>query len=416
MKYFLTNKRRPALWRLALVAALCMPGLAAQAQTVAPGALPGPAAIDAATRQAQPQPSQNLPDKHQGKGAFRTPVWSPDGGKIAFIYDSNANMEVYVSEADGSNPVNVSNSPGMDVWPAWRPDGKALAFMSNRNGPVDICTVNADGADLKCVTAESKKSAGRRWDDRFPVWRPDGRAIAYCSYRAGYPQVWFMEPDGRNPRLFVEGTKIKEQEKKEFTAADTCYPHYSANGRTLAFASRGDIYTMDLKTGRTKNVTAPLIRGNMVDDTMPTWAPRGNRLAFIARFEAYQSEVYTISSSGKQVRRITDNLLEDFLPAWTPDGKGLVYAGYVRGRQPELFIANPMGPLEPAKRLTDNFDLEMYPAISPDGEKIIFVRRVRGRDELYIMSKNGEVDGQPARQFFPNGFSPMARAAAATRR
>jgi TolB protein len=351
------------------------------------------------------------PDKHQGEGAFIMPAWSPVGDKIAFVYDAKGNTEVFVVNADSTNPVNVSNSPAMDRMPVWRPDGKALAFMSNRNGSMDICTVDSDGQNLECVTAESKKTEGRRWDDRFPVWSPDGATIAYCSYRDGYPQVWFMDANGANPRLFVTGTKMKEEEKQEFTKADSCYPNYSANGRTMAFSSRGDIYTMDLKTGRTKNVTAPLIRGNMVDDTMPVWAPRGNRLAFIGRYEAFNTEIYTISSAGKQVRRVTDNLHEDFLPTWRPDGKGLIFSAYVRGRAPELFVANPMGPEEPAIRLTDNFDIEMYPAFSPDGEQIVFVRRLRGRDELYIMGKDGEVDGASARQFFADGFSPMVQTA-----
>ena len=408
------NMLQNRITKVLLVVVVCLVhawGRAAVAQTYGPGALPGPADISAAAQGTGSDRAANLPDKHQGNGAFLTPVWSPAGDKVAFVYDSNGNMEVFVVNADGTEPINVSNDLNTDKHPVWRPDGKVLAFVSNRNGSLDICTVTSQGENLNCVTADAKIGQGRKWDDQFPVWSPDGSTIAYCSYREGLTQVWFMNADGANPRLFMSGTKMKDQEKQQFAASDTCYPSFSGNGRSLAFSSQGDIYVMDLKTGRTKNLTAPLIRGNMINDTMPVFAPKGNRLAFIARYEAFLTELYTISSSGDDVRRITDNLQEDFLPKWQPDGKGLVYSGFVRGRSPELYLSDPMHPEIPAKRLTDNFDTEMSPAFSPDGAKILFVRRLRGRDELYIMEKDGEVEGQEARQFFPNGFSPVVATA-----
>ena len=51
----------------------------------------------------------------------RSPVWSPDGSKIAFGSNRDGNDEIYVMNADGSGQVNLTNSPAFDYAPVWRP-------------------------------------------------------------------------------------------------------------------------------------------------------------------------------------------------------------------------------------------------------------------------------------------------------
>ena len=50
----------------------------------------------------------------------RSPVWSPDGKRIAFVSDRDMNMEIYVMNADGSGQANLTNDPAHDTSPAWR--------------------------------------------------------------------------------------------------------------------------------------------------------------------------------------------------------------------------------------------------------------------------------------------------------
>ncbi len=308
------------------------------------------------------------------QGAIRTPRWSPDGGKVAFVYDIAGNAEVYIADADGTNVVLASNNKAVDINPVWSPDGKTLLFVSNRNGSqFDICRVNSEGEDLECLDNPG--------DDLWPAWSPDGATVAYCNYVKGYPQVYFMSPDGQSRELFDDRR--------------ACHPAFSADGKRIALSSDGDLLIFKLNNKKSKNITEPLIYGNMVDDTMPVWAPRGSRLAFIGRYEAYSSEVYTIAADGKKVRRITDNLFEDFLPCWHPKGKGVLYAAFVQGRQPEIFVSDPETPEK--TRLTENHIVEMEPRYSPDGKKIMYIARKRTQDELYIMNDDG-TDQRPLLQ------------------
>ena len=47
------------------------------------------------------------------------PVWSPNGNQLAFVSDRDGNAEVYVMNANGSDPVNVTNNPADDRAPTW---------------------------------------------------------------------------------------------------------------------------------------------------------------------------------------------------------------------------------------------------------------------------------------------------------
>jgi Tol biopolymer transport system component len=63
------------------------------------------------------------------------PAWSPDGTRIAFMGgpDGPTEYDIWVMNADGSNPVQLTDSPGPDWWPAWSPDGTRIAFASVRD-------------------------------------------------------------------------------------------------------------------------------------------------------------------------------------------------------------------------------------------------------------------------------------------
>jgi Tol biopolymer transport system component len=118
-----------------------------------------------------------------GTGRSASPAWSPDGGRIAFASDRDMNGEcffhdctgwngeIYVMNADGSDPKRLTDDPGDDTSPTWSPDGTRIAFAALRNveGGVDdpsenyeIYVIDADGSDLVQLTKNTS------WD-----WQPD---------------------------------------------------------------------------------------------------------------------------------------------------------------------------------------------------------------------------------------------------
>ena len=89
-----------------------------------------------------------------------SPAWSPDGTTIAFASDRDSDPnEIYLMDADGSNPIRVTDNPGIDEYPTWSPDGIRIVIHctmggidANGTGDFEICVVNRDGTGLHRLT------------------------------------------------------------------------------------------------------------------------------------------------------------------------------------------------------------------------------------------------------------------------
>ena len=62
------------------------------------------------------------------------PSWSPDGSQIVYVAHDGNDNEIFIADADGSNPVNISNTDSNDDMPDWSPDGTKIVFISDRDG------------------------------------------------------------------------------------------------------------------------------------------------------------------------------------------------------------------------------------------------------------------------------------------
>jgi Tol biopolymer transport system component len=99
-----------------------------------------------------------------------SPVWSPDGTQIAFRSMRDANAEVYVMDADGSNPTRLTDHPAWDGQPTWSPDGTQIAFSTTRDGNWEIYVMNADGSNPVNITNSPA-------EDTYPSWTTGARAV-----------------------------------------------------------------------------------------------------------------------------------------------------------------------------------------------------------------------------------------------
>jgi Tol biopolymer transport system component len=121
------------------------------------------------------------------------PSWSPDGTRIAFISDRNGrNFDIYVMNADGSNITQVTDDSANEFGPAWSPDGKHIIFNSDRNGNVQLFMIRIEGSTLVQLTEDTSNSA-------YADWSPDGKRIVFESDRdTGYANIYVMNADGSN--------------------------------------------------------------------------------------------------------------------------------------------------------------------------------------------------------------------------
>jgi TolB protein len=101
------------------------------------------------------------------EGNDLSPLYSPQGDRIAFESNRDGDVEIYVVNADGSNQQNLSNlSFADDHGPVWSPDGRRLLFYSNREGNWDLFVMTASGENVINLTNSPDV------DEQAPAWRP----------------------------------------------------------------------------------------------------------------------------------------------------------------------------------------------------------------------------------------------------
>lgn len=91
-----------------------------------------------------------------------------------------ARVELWIANADGSNPRQITHLGGANFAPYFHPDGKRIIFGSNyespRSGNFDLYLVNLDGTGLVKLTTHTAF-------DGFPMFSPDGRKLVWASNR-----------------------------------------------------------------------------------------------------------------------------------------------------------------------------------------------------------------------------------------
>jgi Tol biopolymer transport system component len=113
---------------------------------------------------------------------------SPDGSRLAFHSQRSGSNEIWVSNIDGSNPLQLTfsnDSQTINMEPCWSPDGKYIAFASDRNGNFDIWYMKADGSEQSALTATP-------YAETCPSWSKQNR-IAYCKNINGHYDIWVSE-------------------------------------------------------------------------------------------------------------------------------------------------------------------------------------------------------------------------------
>jgi serine/threonine protein kinase len=145
------------------------------------------------------------------------PQFSPDGGRVAFTSDRSGDWEIWHTDPDGANPVQLTFMAAAAAgYPHWSPDGERIAFHSNVDGQWEIYVVPAAGGKARNLTAHPAA-------DAMPSYSRDGRWIYFGSTRAGGTQetIWKMPASGGEAVQVTRTTGHAPQESPD--GADLYY-------------------------------------------------------------------------------------------------------------------------------------------------------------------------------------------------
>lgn len=237
-----------------------------------------------------------------------------EGGRV-LPGASTTNPEVFTINPDGSGEMVLTDFPGRDGDPSWSPDGRTIAFESFRSGGSEVWTMNADGTGLTQLTFNGAP------EDRGTSWSPDGSRIAYHTTEfpagAGHSsfEIMTMNADGTDK---VRLTNNLFQDS---------LPSWSPDGTQIAFNSFRDgdheIYVMNADgTNPTRITNSP------GEDAHPMWSPDGSQITFHTR-RFGSLDVMVMDADGSNPRLVTTNTEDthEFFPVWSPDGTMITYTG-----------------------------------------------------------------------------------------
>lgn len=225
-----------------------------------------------------------------------SPVWSPDGSKLAYVSFEKKKPVIYVHTLASGQRQVVANFKGSNSAPAWSPDGRKLAVVLSKDGNSQIYVVNADGTGVQRLT----QSGGI---DTEPRYSPDGGSIYFTSDRGGSPQIYRMSANGG------------DAQRVTFEGSYNVSPRPSPDGKSLAFISRRDgrfqLAVMDLASKQVQILT------DSTKDESPSFAPN-SRMILIATETGGRGVLSAISSDGRIKQRLSIAAGDVREPAWGP--------------------------------------------------------------------------------------------------
>jgi eukaryotic-like serine/threonine-protein kinase len=251
-------------------------------------------------------------------GSKDQPVWSPDGSQIAFVAfgDERTGMDIWVMNADGSDPVNVSWGIGDEFDPEWTPDGERIIFTHHirdaGNQPIyALAWVKADGTDRVRISQEFVESD--------PTFSPDGAWVLYVisaqsrhyfHFRGAYDG--YEAPRGFDLRaIFGEFGEVSD-------------PAWALSGDQFAYTrhegSRQNIVLVTYESIQRNGVHHPkeYVLTETGTDTDVAWSTDARWLAFTSTRDAGDQEVYVMTTTGRPQVNLTNRLGVDRSPSWAP--------------------------------------------------------------------------------------------------
>ncbi len=130
-------------------------------------------------------------------GAGQHWAWSPDGSRVAFFSGDYDNETLYVRDLDKAQPYVVAEGTDPDDGWAWSPDSTRIAYVSMQDGDADVHVANVETGTTVNLSDDS-------WETTRPRWSPTGTHLAYDVRRAGvdndYVDVHVAPASGRHTR------------------------------------------------------------------------------------------------------------------------------------------------------------------------------------------------------------------------
>jgi TolB protein len=292
-----------------------------------------------------------------------------------FLYDVKTQQQILNARLGGDPRVMAHQFADQIVKVLTGQDGIAtskIAYIHNR----EVHIMDYDGYAPRGFTRDGSIAL-------FPSLSPDGKRLAYVSFRSGYPNVVIRGEDG----LIIGSTQYK---------GTTTSPSVAPDGR-IAFASSKDNESMEIyiSNGDGSNPKRITRTRNSVNIS-PRWNPKtGREISFISD-RGGSPQIYIIGADGTNQRPLLSLGGNMDSPAWSPDGRFIAFTWDGGGGAFNIYLADvASGQVIKLTREGRNEN----PTWSPDSRHLGFQSNRTGRWEIWAM----HIDGSEQRQLSRTG-------------
>jgi acylaminoacyl-peptidase len=257
---------------------------------------------------------------YSGLNNIRSPRWSPNGEKLAFISNETGSQQIHVRWIDNGETALISQLRASPSNLSWSPDGKWFAFTMNVKAPSET------------IAEPREKPEGASWA-KGPItvtttqYQYDGQGIVAPAYR----HVFIVPADGGTARQLTRGNfnhygslAWSSDSKHIFFSA------YRSDDWELV-SDEADIYSVSIISSKIKQIT-----NQPGAERSPVISPNGQYIAFTKeerRPLAYSPDRIAIMDlDGKNIRILSEDLDGDGNNLmWASDSKSIYYAYDERG-------------------------------------------------------------------------------------
>jgi Tol biopolymer transport system component len=280
--------------------------------------------------------------------------WSPDGKSLAFV----RNSDIYVANADGSQPRKLLTAPGAPVVLHFSPDSQRLRYtvFDATHNTYAIWEVRADGSNPHPLLP--------RWHNPpaecCGVWTPDGRYYVFQVF-GEQSDLWAIRESG-NPLRGASSQPMR------LTTGPLSYffPTPSLDGRKIFAVGKlqqGELVRYDLKAQEFVNINTGVSAGEVSFSRDAQWA---------AWVHYPDGTMWRSHLDGSERVQLTFPPQMATLPRWSPDGRTIAYVAAEIGKPWKIFLVPSQGGA--AKEVLPETRNEMDVDWSADGSKLVFGR------------------------------------------
>jgi len=321
-----------------------------------------------------------LPMPTSGAGDF-----SPDGKRMIYSplfrdfrtwkrYQGGWAQDLYIYDLASNAITPVAHSPRTERDPMWL--GNTIYFVSDRDGTLNLYAYDIASQKVEELTHNTV------WDVRWAssdnvskiVYELDGELHVYDTKGGKDAKLDIAVPDdgiNRRPSRYPVAKFVEDFD-------------LSPKGERALFVARGDVFTVPVEKGPTRNLTD----SSNAHERSAVWSPDGRSIAYISDVSG-EDQVYVVAQDGASapVALTTTNVGQLDTLRWAPDGKHLAV-----GNNDDKLLVVSVAEKTITEVARDEFGPVNDYAFSPDGQWLAFsLSNWNGNNSLYVW---GAADGK----------------------